>query len=63
MASTHGFVTFVETAIFTKRVLALGLEESLKDLQSELLANPEAGDVEPGTGGLRKIRMGDPARG
>jgi hypothetical protein len=24
------------------------------------MANPEAGDVEPGTGGLRKIRMADP---
>jgi hypothetical protein len=28
-----------------------------------LLANPEAGDVEPGTGGLRKIRISDPTRG
>jgi hypothetical protein len=28
-----------------------------------LLANPEAGDVEPGTGGLRKTRVPDPARG
>ena len=32
-------------------------------LQFRLLENPEAGDVEPGTSGLRKIRLGDPTRG
>lgn len=57
------WLTFVETTAFTKRLLALGLEESLRDLQLALLDNPEAGDVEPGTGGLRKVRLGDPARG
>ena len=56
-------LTFVEATVFTRRVVALGLEESLRGLQLELLANPEAGDVEPGTGGLRKIRVGDPTRG
>lgn len=56
-------LTFVETAVFTKRISALGLEESLRGLQLALLENPEAGDVEPGTGGLRKIRLGDPTRG
>ena len=56
-------LTFVETTIFTKRVVALGLEESLRRLQLELVENPEAGDLEPGTNGLRKMRMGDPMRG
>src|ERR1700736_5134066 len=56
-------LTFVETTVFTKRISALGLEESLRGLQLELLENPEAGDVEPATGGLRKIRLGDPTRG
>ena len=63
MAGASGFLTFVETTTFTKRVVALGLEHSLQLLQQELLANPEAGDVEPGTGGLRKVRMPDPGRG
>jgi hypothetical protein len=63
MRTASAFLTFVETDLFTKRVIALGLEESLRMLQEELLANPEAGDVEPGTGGLRKIRVRDPARG
>jgi hypothetical protein len=57
------FLTFVETTVFTKRISALGLEEFLRGLQLELLENPEAGDVEPGTAGLRKIRLGDPTRG
>jgi hypothetical protein len=56
-------LTFVETNIFTKRLSALGLEGSLRRLQLELLDNPEAGDVEAGTAGLRKIRLGDPTRG
>ena len=56
-------LTFVETNVFTKRIAALGLEESLRGLQLELLDNPEAGDVDSGTGGLRKIRLGDPTRG
>src|SRR5258708_2277232 len=56
-------LTFVETSVFTKRISALGLEESLRGLQLALLHNPEAGDVDLGTGGLRKIRLGDPTRG
>ncbi len=56
-------LTFVATSVFTKRISALGLEESLRGLQLELLENPDAGDVEPGTSGLRKVRLGDPARG
>ena len=48
---------FIETNVFTKRVIRLGLENELHDLQGELLANPAAGDTDAGTGGLRKIRM------
>ena len=56
-------LTFIETGIFTKRIAARGLEGSLRGLQLELLDNPEAGDVEPGAAGLRKMRIGDPTRG
>lgn len=56
------FLTFVETSSFTKRIVAMALEDALRDLQLALLENPEAGDVDPGTGGLRKIRMADPHR-
>lgn len=56
-------ITFVESAVFTKRVVRLGLEEALRRLQHELGANPTAGSVDPGTGGLRKVRLADPAHG
>jgi mRNA-degrading endonuclease RelE of RelBE toxin-antitoxin system len=32
-------------------------------LQNELMANPEAGDLIEGAGGLRKLRQPDPRRG
>jgi hypothetical protein len=54
---------FVETGVFTKRVARLGLEEALRELQKELLQNPLGGDLDPGTGGLRKVRIPDPGRG
>lgn len=53
---------FIETTVFTKRVMQLGLEDELQDLQSALLANPTVGDTDTGTGGLRKIRMRAAAR-
>lgn len=63
MSEPDELLTFIETHVFTRRVQALGLEAAVKGLQEELLANPEAGDVEPGTGGLRKVRLADPSRG
>ena len=56
-------IMFVETRVFTSRVARLGLEGALKDLQEEILANPEGGRLDPGTGGLRKIRLPDKDRG
>ena len=56
-------LTFVETEVFTRRAVRLGLEPALRRLQLELAANPEAGALEPGTGGLRKVRIPDPSRG
>ncbi len=63
MVERPALLTFVETTAFTRRLAALGLEDSLRGLQLQLLDNPEAGDIEPGTAGLRKVRMGDPTRG
>jgi len=56
-------VAFVETALFTARLLRLGLEASFQRLQLLLWQVPEAGALDPGTGGLRKVRMPDPGRG
>lgn len=54
---------FVETAVFTRRVGRLGLEDGVRRLQDELTRNPQAGVADPVTGGLRKVRMPAPGRG
>jgi hypothetical protein len=37
-------------------------DDAFKELQNVLIANPEAGDVIKGTGGLRKMRFADAKR-
>ena len=54
--------TFVESSFFSKRVNQEG-SDLLKEVQIEILKDPEGGRVIQGTGGLRKIRVGDPGRG
>jgi hypothetical protein len=54
---------FVEVSAFTRKVIRLGLEEDLRELQFLLESNPKAGDLDPGTCGLRKVRMTDRAHG
>jgi hypothetical protein len=56
-------LTFVEASAFTNRITRLGLEESIRTLQAILLVAPDAGALDAGTGGLRKIRIADPRRG
>jgi hypothetical protein len=55
------YMRFVETKVFTKRLVRIADDEAFRRLQVELAANPEKGPVIQGTGGLRKVRM--PARG
>ena len=38
-------------------------DDAYRQLQQELMASPEMGDVMEGTGGLRKLRQPDPRRG
>lgn len=38
-------------------------DDAFKELQNELIVNPEAGAVIAGTGGLRKLRFADTSRG
>ncbi|WP_374686251.1 type II toxin-antitoxin system RelE/ParE family toxin [Promineifilum sp.] len=47
---------FIETSYFTKQVIALLPDEEYRRLQEVLLTRPEAGDLIPGGGGLRKLR-------
>lgn len=55
--------TFIEISGFTEAVADLLPDHVYAGHQQYLMDNPEAGDVMPGCGGLRKIRMRDPRRG
>ncbi len=48
---------FVETPLFTSQIQRLLGDDEYGAFQRVLADNPEAGDVIPGTGGLRKIRV------
>ena len=56
-------VCFVELEAFTAEVLRVADEETLRQFEAELAANPEAGDLIRHSGGLRKARMKLPGRG
>lgn len=54
---------FIETPFFTKAVLRYLSDEEYAQLQGHLSADPEAGPVVPGSGGVRKLRWGMSDRG
>ena len=54
---------FVELPAFSRYRADYLTDESLRALQNALLANPEAGEVIEGTGGMRKVRHADSRRG
>ncbi|MEA2237400.1 MAG: hypothetical protein QOC81_2124 [Thermoanaerobaculia bacterium] len=56
-------LAFIETAIFTRAITSLLADVEFSELQGTLLVNPEAGDLIPGTGGLRKVRWREGRRG
>jgi len=55
--------TFVELPPFERLRATYLNDAAYRELQLALMANPEAGDVIEGTGGLRKLRRPDPRRG
>lgn len=54
---------FIELPVFARYRADYLSEEAFQMLQNTLMANPEAGDVIEGTGGLRKLRYADVLRG
>jgi hypothetical protein len=54
--------TFVELPSFSRYRAEYLDDERFRGLQVEMLKSPEAGDLIEGTGGLRKLRYGDPRR-
>jgi len=47
---------FIESPIFTKLINKYLSDEEYSVLQWELLSQPNAGAIIPGSGGLRKLR-------
>ena len=56
-------MVIVETRAFTARIGDLLSDEQYRVLQAHLAVRPAAGDVIPGTGGLRKVRWVGKGRG
>jgi hypothetical protein len=54
---------FFETSVFTRRVTGLLTDAEYAELQRVLVDKPDAGDVIPGSGGLRKVRWAAQGRG
>lgn len=54
---------FLEAPAFTRHLHQYLDDDEYAALQQFLAANPQAGDVMPGTGGFRKLRWSDERRG
>jgi hypothetical protein len=48
-------IEFIETSIFTKQIQEIATDDELKDLQVELIAQPEKGDIIQGPGGRMAV--------
>ena len=55
--------TFIETKLFTRLVHNYFTDDEYAALQNAIVANPEAGDVIRGSGGVRKLRWRLAGRG
>jgi hypothetical protein len=55
--------TFIETSGFARWVVESWSDDALAKLEKDLLNDAEKGEVIPGCGGLRKLRVADPKRG
>jgi len=51
-------ITVVETTMFLRQADKIWSDEERAALVDHMARNPEAGDVIPGTGGVRKMRWG-----
>ena len=54
---------FVEAPAFTRHLPDYLDDDDYKEVQARLAANPDLGDLMPGTGGFRKVRWADARRG
>ncbi len=55
--------TFIESSIFQRMLPVYLGDDEYSELQQFLLQNPEAGELVPGSGGVRKVRWARPGMG
>jgi len=63
MADNVDNMEFIETSLFTKLIIELLPDNSYRLLQEDIAKNPQAGDLIPGGGGIRKLRFALPGKG
>ena len=63
MADNNDIMEFIETPMFTKLIIELLPDDSYRLLQDDIAKNPQAGDLIPGGGGIRKLRIAHPGKG
>jgi hypothetical protein len=51
-------ITVAETQLFIRQAAAVWTDAERNDFVDFIAANPEEGDIIPGTGGVRKLRWG-----
>jgi len=56
-------LSFIETKLFSRLVTDYLADDEYALLQEALVENPEQGALVPGSGGVRKMRWGQPGRG
>jgi hypothetical protein len=55
--------SFIETKLFTRLVTGYLSDDEYRELQSALIEDVNAGDLVPGSGGVRKLRWRAAGRG
>ncbi len=53
----------IETKVFTRQITKLISDGEYRELQQELVSNPDAGDIIQHSGGLRKLRWRSATKG
>lgn len=55
--------TFIESSVFQRVLPAYLSDDEYAELQEYLIRHPDAGEVVPGSGGVRKLRWARPGMG
>ena len=63
MAYSNGVFTFIESTVFQWLCAVYLDDDEYSELQQFLIQNPEAGEIVPGSGGVRKVRWARPGAG